>query len=54
MTSDDHVMCAYQVKKVMNSVYQSLRGEFDKDESYTGGEIMSVVLGVIKVSHTCC
>ena len=38
-----------QVKKVMNSVYQSLREEFDADESYTGAEVMSVVLAAIKV-----
>ena len=42
-----------QVKKVMNSVYQSLREEFDADESYTGAEVMSVVLAAIKaVSYT--
>lgn len=33
----------------MNSVYQKLRGEFDNEESYSGGEVMQVVLTVIKV-----
>ena len=38
-----------QVKKVMNSVYQSLREEFEAEENYTGAEVMAVVLAAIKV-----
>ncbi|GFS10691.1 peptidylprolyl isomerase [Elysia marginata] len=39
---------ATEVKKIMNSVFQSLRAEFEADESYTGSEILGVILNVIK------
>ena len=38
-----------QVKKIMNNVYRGLREEFDADESYTGSEILAIILTAIKV-----
>lgn len=38
-----------QVKRVMNGVFQSLRGEFDLQESYTGKVVLSVIVNTIKV-----
>ena len=43
-----------QVKKIMNSVFQSLRAEFVADESYTGSEILGIILNVIKVGPKKC
>ncbi|XP_025112156.1 FK506-binding protein 15-like isoform X11 [Pomacea canaliculata] len=37
-----------EVKRIMNSVFQSLRKEFEADETYLGTEIMATVLNVIK------
>ena len=34
----------------MNTVFYMLRNEFEADESYSGADIMSVVLKTIKVS----
>lgn len=38
-----------QVKKIMNSVFQSLRGEFELDEMYSGRTVLGVVMNTIKV-----
>ncbi|XP_072344277.1 FK506-binding protein 15 isoform X2 [Scyliorhinus torazame] len=40
---------AEEVKKIMNGVFQSLRGEFDLDEMYNGRAVLSVILNTIKV-----
>ncbi|KAM4761252.1 FK506-binding protein 15 isoform 1-T1 [Cyanocitta cristata] len=37
-----------QVKKIMNGVFQSLRGEFELDEMYTGRTVLGVVMNTIK------
>ncbi|MGH0158485.1 UNVERIFIED_CONTAM: hypothetical protein FKN15_058127 [Acipenser sinensis] len=39
---------AGEVKRVMNGVFQSLRGEFDLQESYTGKVVLSVIVNTIK------
>lgn len=33
----------------MNTVYRQIRGEFETEESYTGSEILTVILNTIKV-----
>ncbi|XP_038637446.1 FK506-binding protein 15 isoform X2 [Scyliorhinus canicula] len=40
---------AEEVKKIMNGVFQSLRGVFDLDEMYNGRAVLSVILNTIKV-----
>ena len=45
------IVCILQVKRIMNTVFYMLRNEFEADDSYTGSEIMKVVLQTIKV-HT--
>ncbi|NWU89661.1 FKB15 protein, partial [Upupa epops] len=37
-----------QVKKIMNSVFQSLRGEFELEEVYSGRAVLGVVMNTIK------
>uniref|UniRef100_A0A8C1I3T8 peptidylprolyl isomerase n=1 Tax=Cyprinus carpio carpio TaxID=630221 RepID=A0A8C1I3T8_CYPCA len=37
------------VKRVMNGVFQSLRGEFDLSETYTGSAVLRVLVSTIKV-----
>lgn len=37
-----------EVKKIMNGVFQSLRGEFDLEESYKGRDILGVIMNTIK------
>ncbi|KAL5012698.1 hypothetical protein ScPMuIL_011249 [Solemya velum] len=39
-----------EVKKIMNTVYRQIRGEFETDESYTGSEILTVILNTIKTT----
>lgn len=39
-----------QVKRVMNGVFQSLRGEFELNETYTGSVVLGVLVNTIKVS----
>lgn len=39
-----------QVKRVMNGVFHSLRGEFDLSESYSGQAVLGVIVSTIKVS----
>ncbi|MGH0184075.1 UNVERIFIED_CONTAM: hypothetical protein FKN15_013784 [Acipenser sinensis] len=40
---------AGEVKRVMNGVFQSLRGEFDLQESYTGKVVLAVIVNTIKL-----
>ncbi|KAF4801671.1 FK506-binding protein 15 [Turdus rufiventris] len=37
-----------QVKKIMNGVFQSVRGEFELDEMYSGRTVLGVVMNTIK------
>uniref|UniRef100_A0A8B9FRW9 peptidylprolyl isomerase n=1 Tax=Amazona collaria TaxID=241587 RepID=A0A8B9FRW9_9PSIT len=37
-----------EVKKVMNGVFQSLRGEFELEEAYSGRTVLGVVMNTIK------
>uniref|UniRef100_A0A8C5R5W6 peptidylprolyl isomerase n=1 Tax=Leptobrachium leishanense TaxID=445787 RepID=A0A8C5R5W6_9ANUR len=39
-----------QVKKIMNSVFQSLRNEFDLDETYSGRAILGAIMSTIKAT----
>ncbi|XP_022065532.2 FK506-binding protein 15 isoform X4 [Acanthochromis polyacanthus] len=39
---------AAEVKRVMNGVYHSLRGEFDLSESYSGQAVLGVIVSTIK------
>lgn len=39
---------AEEVKRVMNGVFQSLRGEFDLKETYTGSAVLRVLVNTIK------
>ncbi|XP_050973022.1 FK506-binding protein 15 isoform X3 [Labeo rohita] len=39
---------AEEVKRVMNGVFQSLRGEFDLNETYTGSAVLRVLVSTIK------
>uniref|UniRef100_A0A6I8P1M2 peptidylprolyl isomerase n=1 Tax=Ornithorhynchus anatinus TaxID=9258 RepID=A0A6I8P1M2_ORNAN len=38
-----------KVKKIMNQVFQSLRGEFELEESYSGRTVLGVVMNTIKM-----
>uniref|UniRef100_A0A8B9GU95 peptidylprolyl isomerase n=1 Tax=Astyanax mexicanus TaxID=7994 RepID=A0A8B9GU95_ASTMX len=38
-----------EVKRVMNGVFHSLRGEFDLQESYSGSDVLKVIVSTIKV-----
>uniref|UniRef100_A0A8C5P5L9 peptidylprolyl isomerase n=1 Tax=Jaculus jaculus TaxID=51337 RepID=A0A8C5P5L9_JACJA len=38
-----------KVKKIMNQVFQSLRGEFDLEESYDGRTILGTIMSTIKM-----
>lgn len=40
-----------QVKRVMNGVFHSLRGEFELNETYTGSAVLGVLVNTIKVSE---
>ncbi|XP_048368516.1 FK506-binding protein 15 isoform X1 [Sphaerodactylus townsendi] len=37
-----------EVKKIMNQVFQSLRGQFELEEPYTGREVLGIVMNTIK------
>ncbi|XP_043386571.1 FK506-binding protein 15 isoform X23 [Chelonia mydas] len=37
-----------EVKKIMNGVFQTLRGEFELEESYSGKAVLGVVMNTIK------
>nr|XP_028571166.1 FK506-binding protein 15-like isoform X1 [Podarcis muralis] len=39
-----------KVKKIMNEVFQSLRSQFNLEESYTGQEVLGIVLNAIKTT----
>uniref|UniRef100_A0A8C7TK84 peptidylprolyl isomerase n=1 Tax=Oncorhynchus mykiss TaxID=8022 RepID=A0A8C7TK84_ONCMY len=41
-------MFSWQVKRVMNGVFHSLRGEFDLHETYTGSTVLGVIVNTIK------
>ena len=43
------IVCILQVKRIMNNVYYMLRNEFEANDTYTGSDIMKVVLKTIKV-----
>ncbi|XP_016375894.1 FK506-binding protein 15-like isoform X2 [Sinocyclocheilus rhinocerous] len=43
-----HTDTAEEVKRVMNGVFQSLRGEFDLSETYTGSAVLRVLVSTIK------
>lgn len=42
-------VCSLQVKRVMNGVFHSLRGEFGLHQSYQGSDVLGVILSTIKV-----
>uniref|UniRef100_A0A8C2C5Z7 peptidylprolyl isomerase n=1 Tax=Cyprinus carpio TaxID=7962 RepID=A0A8C2C5Z7_CYPCA len=45
----NQLSCDYfQVKRVMNGVFQSLRAEFDLNETYTGSAVLRVLVSTIK------
>ncbi|XP_064420335.1 FK506-binding protein 15 isoform X2 [Latimeria chalumnae] len=39
---------AEEVKKIMNGVFQSLRGEFELEESYSGRDVLGSIMNTIK------
>ncbi|KAG8447401.1 hypothetical protein GDO86_014757 [Hymenochirus boettgeri] len=39
-----------EVKKIMNGVFQTLRGEFEVDESYSGREVLGTIMSTIKAT----
>ncbi|KFQ05339.1 FK506-binding protein 15, partial [Leptosomus discolor] len=41
-------LALFQVKKIMNGVFQSLRGEFELEETYSGRTVLGVVMNTIK------
>ncbi|XP_073414411.1 FK506-binding protein 15 isoform X2 [Dendrobates tinctorius] len=41
---------AEEVKKIMNRVFQSLRKEFDLEESYTGRAVLGAIMSTIKAT----
>ncbi|XP_069842296.1 FK506-binding protein 15 isoform X2 [Dendropsophus ebraccatus] len=41
---------AEEVKKIMNGVFQSLRKEFDLEESYTGRAVLGTIMSTIKAT----
>ncbi|KFR15840.1 FK506-binding protein 15, partial [Opisthocomus hoazin] len=41
-------LALFQVKKIMNGVFQSLRGEFELEETYSGRTVLGVVMSTIK------
>uniref|UniRef100_A0A8C2TXK5 peptidylprolyl isomerase n=1 Tax=Coturnix japonica TaxID=93934 RepID=A0A8C2TXK5_COTJA len=43
-------LAVFQVKKIMNGVFQCLRGEFELEETYSGRMVLGVVMNTIKVS----
>jgi len=50
-SNESEASCVYlQVKRVMNGVFHSLRGEFDLSESYSGQAVLGVIVTTIKVS----
>uniref|UniRef100_A0A8C2U2H4 peptidylprolyl isomerase n=1 Tax=Coturnix japonica TaxID=93934 RepID=A0A8C2U2H4_COTJA len=41
-------LAVFQVKKIMNGVFQCLRGEFELEETYSGRMVLGVVMNTIK------
>ncbi|KAM4697023.1 FK506-binding protein 15 [Rhinophrynus dorsalis] len=39
-----------EVKKIMNSVFQSLRAEFEVEETYSGREVLGTIMSTIKAT----
>ncbi|OCT66913.1 FK506-binding protein 15 isoform X2 [Xenopus laevis] len=39
-----------EVKKIMNGVFQGLRGEFDLEEMYSGREVLGTIMSIIKAT----
>lgn len=39
-----------EVKKIMNAVFQNSRAEFSKDETYSGSDVLSTLLQIIKTT----
>lgn len=48
LTEQQQTDTAGEVKRVMNGVFQSLRGEFDLNETYTGSAVLRVLVNTIK------
>ena len=41
-----------QVKRVMNGVFQSLRGQFQVEQSYSGQAVLGLIVSTIKVPRS--
>ncbi|KAG7480512.1 hypothetical protein MATL_G00056910 [Megalops atlanticus] len=48
LAEQEQVDAAGEVKRVMNGVFHSLRGEFDLQETYTGQAVLGVLVNTIK------
>ncbi|XP_029115502.1 FK506-binding protein 15 [Scleropages formosus] len=48
LAEQDQVDTAGEVKRVMNGVFHSLRGEFDLHETYTGSAVLEIIVSTIK------
>ncbi|KAL4622649.1 FK506-binding protein 15-like [Arapaima gigas] len=48
LTEQDQTDTAEEVKRVMNGVFHSLRGEFDLQETYTGSAVLGIIVNTIK------
>ena len=44
----------FKVKKIMNSVYHTLRSEFEPGGNYKGADILNTIMNTIKVSVNKC
>ena len=45
-----NIFSLLQVKKIMNTVYQELRVQFEEDEEYEGSEVTAAILNTIKTT----
>lgn len=41
------------VKKVMNTVFRTLKPQFQDEEMYSGSDVMQMLLSVIRVMYIC-
>ncbi|KAM6169435.1 FK506-binding protein 15 [Rhynchocyon petersi] len=48
-TSRNEAAASEKVKKIMNQVFQSLRGKFELEESYNGRNILGIIMNTIKI-----
>ncbi|XP_064210415.1 FK506-binding protein 15 isoform X2 [Anguilla rostrata] len=48
LAEQDQADTAGEVKRVMNGVFHSLRGEFDLQETYTGQAVLGIIVSTIK------